>query len=97
MFCNEILPTVERLLVLLAAELVLFKVLDLEISFPSCGDVRTSEGHFSELSDVETSSESLSSEVDSDPDIYFMHSGLPVLSEGTPFSSVTQDLNFLLE
>ena len=86
MFCNEVLPSVEWLLVLLSAGPVLFKILDLDISFLSCG-VRTSEGQFSELPDVETLSELLSSEVDSDSDIYFMCSWLLVLSEGPASSS----------
>lgn len=70
-------------LVLLPAGPFVFKILDLDILFLSCGDVRTSEGHFSELSDVESLSELLSSEVVSDSDIYFMHSSLLVLSSVT--------------
>ena len=88
MFCNEVLPSVEWLLVLLSAGPVLFKILDLDISFLSCGVVRTSEGQFSELPDVETLSELLSSEVDSDSDIYFVRSWLLVLCEGPASSSV---------
>jgi len=87
-FCNEVLPAVEWLLVLPPAVPVLFETLTPDVSFLSCGDVRTSKGQFSELSDVETSSESLSSEVDSGSDIYFMCSWLLVLSEGTASSSV---------
>jgi len=80
---------VEWLLVLLPAESVLFEVVDVDISLLSCGDVRTSEGHISELSDVETLSQLLSSEVVSDSDMYFMHSWLLVLSEDVASSAVT--------
>jgi len=79
---------VEWLLVLLLAVSVRFKTLPLDVSFLSCGDVRTSKGQFSELSDVEAVSELFSSEVDSGSDIYCMHSWLLVLSEGTDSSLV---------
>jgi len=87
-FCNEVLAAVDWSLVVLPAVPVLFKTLALDISFLSCGDVRTTKGQLSELSDVETLSDLLSSEVDSGSDIYFMHSCLLVLSEGIASSSV---------